>query len=213
MELGKMNYSKRGGQFKFPKSLMKRLAVWKQLVDYRVLEGITSKIYQLGLVPNILITQPYGIAARPDISLPNFDKTGATTDGSGLKTRNSGEYRMFKYGDKDASRKKHLVVVIAADMRKKLLCVDVCIVGKRYIEASIGLQHISFITERGIGIKKFYGDGAFDQSTLLDKLHSLGTEPIIKIRKNSSIDYYNGSKFCRKIVKEYRIWGMKDDTH
>ncbi|MEM3490230.1 MAG: hypothetical protein QXO75_11335 [Nitrososphaerota archaeon] len=38
MELGKMNDLKRGGQFKIPKSLMKWLVVWKQLVDYRVLE-------------------------------------------------------------------------------------------------------------------------------------------------------------------------------
>ncbi|MEM4091376.1 MAG: hypothetical protein QXQ46_11680 [Thermoplasmatales archaeon] len=51
MELGKMNYSKSGGQFKFPKSLRKWPVLWKQLIDYRVLEGITRKIYQLGSHP------------------------------------------------------------------------------------------------------------------------------------------------------------------
>ncbi|MEM3907955.1 MAG: IS5/IS1182 family transposase, partial [Nitrososphaerota archaeon] len=86
----------------------------------------------------------------------------------GLKTLNAGKYRIFKYGDNDA-RKKHLVVVITADVKhKKLLCVTILIEGKGYTEASIALQHISSITERGIGIKRFYGDGAFDQSPLLD---------------------------------------------
>ena len=50
---------------------------------------------------------------------------------------------VHKYGDKDASRKKHLVVVITADVRrKKLFCVDVRIEGKGYTEASIVLDPI-----------------------------------------------------------------------
>ncbi len=50
-ELGKMNDSKRGGQFLFPESFVKWLTVWKQLVDYRGLEGISRRLNQLGLIP------------------------------------------------------------------------------------------------------------------------------------------------------------------
>ncbi|MEM0140872.1 MAG: IS5/IS1182 family transposase, partial [Thermoplasmatales archaeon] len=122
---------------------------------------------------------------------------------------NAGEYRILKYGDNNA-RKKHLVVVITADVKhKKLLCVTVRIEGKGYTEASIALQHISSITERGIGIKKFYGDGAFDQSSMFNKLHLLHIKPVVKIRKNASTDYYNGSKYRRRIVREYKNLGYE----
>ncbi|MEM3488759.1 MAG: transposase, partial [Nitrososphaerota archaeon] len=108
---------------------------------------------------------------------------------------------MFKYGDNNA-REKHLVVVITADVkRKKLLCVEVHIEDKEHTEASIAMEQVSHISQRGIKTRKFYGDRAFDQSPLFDKLHSLGTKPIIKIRKNASIDYYNGSKYRRRIVR------------
>ena len=49
-----------------------------------------------------------------------------------------------------------------------------------------------------------YGDGAFDQSPLFDKLHSLDIEPVIKMRKNASTEYARGSKFRRWKVREYR---------
>ncbi|MEM3908051.1 MAG: hypothetical protein QXZ17_14535 [Nitrososphaerota archaeon] len=127
----------------------------------------------------------------PEISLPRprFDEAETATDGSGLKASNAGEYRILKYGDKDA-RKKHLVIVTADVRRKKLLCVTVRIEGKGYTEASIALQHILSITERGIGIKKFYGDGAFDQSSMFNKLQLLHSKSVIKIWKNASADLY-----------------------
>ncbi|MEM3490025.1 MAG: hypothetical protein QXO75_10290 [Nitrososphaerota archaeon] len=71
------------------------------------------------------------------------------------------------------------------------------------------MEQISHISQRGIKIRKFYGDGAFDQSPLGDKLHSLGTKPIIKIRKNASTDYYNGSKYRWSIVREYKNLGYE----
>ncbi|MEM4090093.1 MAG: hypothetical protein QXQ46_04980 [Thermoplasmatales archaeon] len=49
-------------------------------------------------------------------------------------------------------------------------------------------------------IKKFYGGGALDRGRLFDKLHSIGTQPVIKIRK--SLSYYDGSKYRRRIVRK-----------
>ena len=133
-ELERLNHSKRGGQFLFPESLMRWLVVWKQLVDYRGLEGVTRKLHQIGLIPvypdyTTIWTRVHELV--PEISLPSFSIAEIGTDGTGLKTRNAGEYRLFKYGDRDAIQKKHLVVVITADVKhKKLLCVDVRIEGK-----------------------------------------------------------------------------------
>ena len=210
MELERLNHSKKGGRFKFPGSLMKWLTVWKQLVDYRGLEGITRKLHQIGLIPGYpdyttIWTRVHELV--PEISLPSFSIAEIGTDGTGLKTRNAGEYRVFKYGDRDARQKKHLVVVITADVRrKKLLCVDVRIEGKGYTEASIAMEHLSSISERGIKISKFYGDGAFDQSILFEKLHSLGAKPVIKIRKNAT-DWYKGSRYRRREVRDYKYKG------
>ena len=51
-ELEAMNRNKRGGQFKFPSSIMKWFIVWKQLLDYRGLEGIARKMSYLSLIPD-----------------------------------------------------------------------------------------------------------------------------------------------------------------
>ena len=116
----------------------------------------------------------------------------------------------YKYGDPGAERKRHLVVVITADVKhKKLLCVEVHIEGKDHSEASIAEQHLSLITEEGIKINRFYGDGAFDSSSMFKKLHSLKIKPVIKIRKNASADWYNGSKYRRREVREYKDLGYK----
>ncbi|MEM3829497.1 MAG: hypothetical protein QXP36_09840 [Conexivisphaerales archaeon] len=89
---------KEGRQFKFPKSLMKWLVVWKQFVDCRVLEGITRKIYQFGLIPEYpdyttIYTRISDLV--PEISLPEFDEVEIATDDSGLKTSNVGKYRIL----------------------------------------------------------------------------------------------------------------------
>ncbi|MEM3455846.1 MAG: hypothetical protein QXT72_04760, partial [Candidatus Micrarchaeia archaeon] len=49
------------------------------------------------------------------------NKEFVESDGTGLKTSNTGEYRQFKYGDPNAKRKKNLVVIITADVKKKKL--------------------------------------------------------------------------------------------
>ena len=213
-ELANANRSKKGGQFKFPASMMKWLTVWKQIVDYRGLEGITRKLFYMHLIPrypdfSTVWTRIH--SSEPEISLPQFNETEIATDGTGLKTKNAGEYRIMKYGDPDAKRKKHLVVVITAEVKhKKLLCVEVRIEGKGYTEASIALQHISSITEKGITIKRFYGDGAYDQSSVFNKLHSIGAKPVVKIRKNASADWYKkGSKHRNREVREYKNLGYE----
>ena len=81
-----------------------------------------------------------------------------SSDGSGLKTRNAGEYRILKYGDPEARQKRHLLSK----------------------------------AKKGIGIRSFYGDGAFDQSSMFNRLHSLKEKPVIKMRKNASADRYRG---------------------
>ena len=213
LELEKMNRGKRGGQYKFPDSLMKWFLLWKQLLDYRGLEGIMRRMFLMHIIPEYPDFSTIWVrihSLKPQLSAPSFTDTEAASDGSGLKTRNAGEYRILKYGDPEAKQKKHLVVVITADVRrKKLLSLDVRIEGKGYTEASIAMEHLSSISRRGIRILKFYGDGAFDQSSVFDKLHEIGAKPAVKIRRNSTGDWYRGSKYRNRVVREYRMMGYK----
>ena len=130
-ELEEMNENKRGGQYKFPKSFIRWEAVWKQWVDYRGLEGIARSLARMGFIPeyNDYTTIWHRVHDMvPEIELPTDRELEVATDGSGLKTNNAGEYRIFKYGEdgeKEKTKKKHLVVVITADIKhKKLLKVE-----------------------------------------------------------------------------------------
>ncbi|MEM3363534.1 MAG: hypothetical protein QXR21_04490 [Thermoplasmatales archaeon] len=145
---------------------MRWFIIWGEFIDYRSLEGIMRKLFHLDIIlkyPDLSTIWNRIHLSVPEISLPQFDEEVIATYGSGLKTSNTGKYRILKYGDKDA--RKHLIIVIMAGVkRKKLLCMSVCIERKRYMESPTALQLISSIMEKDIRIKKFYGDVAFDQS-------------------------------------------------
>ncbi|MGC2034288.1 MAG: IS5/IS1182 family transposase, partial [Thermoplasmata archaeon] len=135
-ELARMNRGKRGGQFRFPPSFVRWLVIWKQFLDYRSLEGLTRRLAALGLIPDsadytTLWHRLHGMA--PEVKLPKFTELELATDGTGLKTSNAGEYRIFRYGDPEARQRKHLVVVITADVRrKKVIGIEAHIEGKGY---------------------------------------------------------------------------------
>ena len=125
-ELKRMNDGKVGKPFSFPDSFMKWQAIWHQWVDYRGLEGIARKLAKFGLIPEYddYTTIWHRIHnLKPEIELPDYDELEIGCDGSGLKTNNAGQYRIYKYGER--TRKKHLVVIITGDVRhKKLLDIE-----------------------------------------------------------------------------------------
>jgi hypothetical protein len=85
-ELKEMNKGKRGGQYKFPNSFMKCLAVWKQWIDYRGLEGIARSFTKLGLIPKYSDFSSIWHRIHsmiPEIFLPTADGVEVASDGSG----------------------------------------------------------------------------------------------------------------------------------
>lgn len=212
-QLEKMNKGKRGGQYKYPDSFIRWEAVWKQWIDYRGLEGIARSLAKLGLVPNYndystIWHRVHGMI--PEIRLPTEKEIEVASDGSGLKTNNAGEYRIYKYGKKKSTKKKHLVVVITADIKhKKLLNVDVHIEGKGKSEPRIAEKHLKKLKKKGMKIKKFYGDCAFDTNKFFDCLEESKIESAVKIRKNASTDYCRGSKRRRHEIRDYRKLGYE----
>ncbi len=213
-DLAGMNRGKRGGQFVFPDALIRWLLVWKQIVDYRGLEGITRKIAEIGIIPHYpdYTTIWHRIHdLMPAITVPDFTNLEIASDGSGLKSSNAGQYRILKYGDPDASQRKHLIVVITADVRrKKLLGISARIEGPGRSECDDASDHVRDAILRGMKISKFFGDGAFDTNAMFQMLGSQGIDPVIKIRKNAAPDRYKGSKYRRRAVRRYQESGYRE---
>lgn len=114
-DLRKMNRSKRGGQFEFPDSLIKWLVIWKQLVDYRGLEGIARQLSNYGLIPcypdyTTIWHRIHGL--MPEITFPEYSDLEVGSDGSGVKTSNAGEYcqRQLKIPQNRQSKFPHLLL-------------------------------------------------------------------------------------------------------
>ena len=213
-ELVSMNRGKRGGQYQVPDSFVRWLVIWKQLVDYRGLEGITRRMVKLGLIPHApdyttLWHRLHDLT--PAVRMPEYKDLELASDGTGLKTSNAGEYRIFRYGDPDARQKKHLVVVITADVRrKKVIGIEVHIEGKGHSEPQTAAAHLRAATERGYRVRKFYGDGAYDTNGMFVALRETGTEPVVKIRTTATAKIRSNrhnSKARRRAVREYQARG------
>ena len=215
-ELARMNQKKRGGQFRFPNSFIEWLVVWKQFLDYRSLEGVTRKFAELHLIPEApdYTTLWHRLhRLQPPLRMPDYRDVEVASDGTGLKTSNAGEYRIFRYGDPNAAQKKHLVVVITADVRrKKLLGLEVHVEGKGYSEPRTAANHLRTLASQGYKVGKFYGDGAYPTHEMFRTLHEVGAEPVIKIPVNATPHIRNnrhGSKYRRRAVREYRALGYR----
>ncbi|MEM0134816.1 MAG: transposase [Thermoplasmatales archaeon] len=140
--------------------------------------------------------------------IPENKEVELASDGTGLKTSNAGEYRQFKYGDQNAKRKKYLVVIITADVRKKKLQYLEHIQGEGQSEPKVAEKQIKEDSKK-YKIKKFYGDSAYDTNNMFDIIQSVGAEAAIKIRKNAAPENINGFKRRRKERRGYKRLGYR----
>ncbi len=213
-ELKEMNAGKRGSPYIFPDSFMLLMMIWHQYIDYRGLEGIARSLVDLGIIPcygdyTTIWHRIHSMKPSLDISGLKYAEIG--TDGTGLKTNNAGSYRTTKYGDPDARIRKHLVVIITADVNtKRVIGIESHVEGAGPSEPESAKKHIKNAVTHGVNIGRFYGDGAFDVNGLFDLIHSTGTRAIIKIRKNACTYRQRGSKHRRKEVREYQKKGYRE---
>ena len=140
--------------------------------------------------------------------LPTEGHISVSTDGSGMKMTNRGDYKETKYGD---GKKKFLKVTISADpYKKKLLDIDVCVDGEGESEPEVAESHLEQLIKIGFNIDAFFGDGSFDVHTLFDLLDQYAIKSGIKIRKNAAIDEEGKGSWRRKQeVLNYRKKGYK----
>ncbi len=208
-ELGQMNEGKRGTPFEFPESLIKLQAVWGQWVDYRGLKGITKKLYERDLIPkynDFSTIQRRVTKTEVEFELPKERNISVSTDGTGMKASNSGEYKERLYGK---GRKKYIKVIISADpFKKKLLDCDVSIEGEGNSEPKVALSHLERLLDLGFNIDKFFGDGAFDTLDLFNFLAKHHIKSAIKPRTPFTCDKPD-SLARKKEVEEVNKKGYK----
>lgn len=217
-ELEEMNEGKRGAPFQFPESFIEWLAVLSQWISNRGLQGVTRRFQMYGLIPKEANYSTISIRVNKidaSFELPKEGDISVSTDGSGIKMTNRGDYKETKYGD---GKKKFLRVTISADpYKKKLLDIDVCIDGEGDSEPEVAMSHLENLIALGYGIDKFFGDGAFDVHNLFDLLCQYAIQAAIKIRKNASIDPEGKGSWRREQEvlnyrkKGYRRWAKEKE--
>lgn len=217
-ELEKMNEGKRGAPFQFPESFIEWLAVLDQWISRRGLQGVTRKFQSFGLIPKEADYSTISIRINKidtSFELPKEGNISCSTDGSGMKMTNRGDYKETKYGD---GKKKFLRVTITADpYKKKLLDIDVCVDGEGDSEPEVAMSHLEGLVTMGYKIDRFFGDGTFDVHDLFDLLCQYAIQASVKIRKNASIDPEGEGSWKRKQEvlnyrkKKYREWAKEKE--
>jgi hypothetical protein len=210
-ELVLMNTNKRGAPFEFPESLINFQAVLSQWISVRGLEGVARQLWKYANLPmyNDFSTISRRInKIQTTFELPKSGNISVSTDGTGMKMTNRGEYKESRYGD---GKKKYLKVTISADpYHKKLLAIDVSVDGEGNSEPEVAMLHLAKLIGDGFNIDKFFGDGSFDVHDLFDMLDQHNIESGIKIRKNASLDPEGQGSWRRKQeVLKYREKGYK----
>ncbi|MFQ1020921.1 hypothetical protein [Tardisphaera saccharovorans] len=100
--------------------------------------------------------------------LPSAKELEVAADGTGLKTGSAGEYLTYRYGRPGRQKRKHAVLVITVDVkRRKLLSADAYVEGRGCSEAKTAVKMLASIRERGKTVSKFYGKSLRCQPGLL----------------------------------------------
>ncbi len=195
--------------YEFPNSLIELQAIWNQWLNLRSIEGITRQLVSFSQLPKFNDYSTIGrriTKIEPVFELPKTGFCSTSSDGSGIKMNQAGEYRYDKYGRK--KKKDWLKVTITANpLTKELLALDVHVEGQGPSEPEIAMEHLKYLWSNNITVDKFWGDGAFDVLELFNLLEQHDTESAIPPRDNASKNS-NGSMRRLREVFEYQtnIW-------
>jgi len=198
-ELKKMNKGKEGANYHYPNSLILLLAtVHAYLLPYRQLEGflrvMSLHIKKLKeMVPDfttiwwrVVRTK---INLNPKVNLER-DNIVIAVDSTGIKVTNRGEWILDKWKKNKRKRKGFIKIHLAVNIKtKKIVSM---IVTKEDVHDGKMLKEIVNDVSKNYDIKKVLADGGYNSKDNFRYLDELKITPIIKVRKNSSIN--NNSK-------------------
>jgi hypothetical protein len=187
-ELAEMNRKKIGHPYKYPNSLIWTQGVWHtHKIPYRLVEGITRQLYRMTQLPayNDYTTINRRVN-KLDIQfdVPPGKKMVLFGDGSGFQAVEGGEYLRSKYGKKN--RRWVQVIILGDPDTKEPVSFEVNIIPAS--EPDSAQRQLKKLTDAGVGIEGFGGDGGFDKLELWEYLKRERIRPIIKSDKNAKTD-------------------------
>ena len=219
VELEEMNFNKQGHPYQFPESLIMFLAIiyHAMSVPYRQLEGILRAMKKW--VSSLRVPDYTTIAKRvKKMKLPEelLKDTGdgdivMATDSSGFKVTNRGDWIRKKWKVHRGWLKVHIVVDASKDKAgaHKVLAVEVT--DERTGDSQV-FDALLDATKKNVGdpkrIKKALLDGAYDSKKIFNRLEKEGIDPVIRVRKSSSVRA-RGSPKRAEVVREVKTLGYK----
>lgn len=188
-ELKKSNEGKEGARYRYPACLMSMLAaIHVYLLPYRQLEGFVRIFAEHVEVMNEKrpdYTTIWWRVARVKVGIdPTVDRTKDVTiavDSTGIKVSNRGEWIRHKWAVKRGFVKFHLAVDVRTG---KMLSVEVT---EENMPDGRMLEPLVREAASRADVKHVIGDGAYDSRANFRYLNDNGIEPVIRVRRNSSL--------------------------
>ncbi len=201
-ETKNMNLRKVGQPYFYPDSMIEFCGMfYAKGFDYRECEGILRGISkQLHNFPVIHFSQIRRRMKKLPLSFKAKKKNlKAGSDGTGMKVSNRGEWIREKWDE----RRGWIKVVIMGDTEGNI--VDIRIGNEDLDENASGR---GMLRKNKKNIDEYIGDGLYDAQDNFALCKKLGIKPVIKIRKNASVNS-NGCMDRKKQVLEYKELGYK----
>jgi hypothetical protein len=198
-----------GHPFVYSDTAIECLLVLRELfqLPYRQTEGLGRSLAQLMEVQIEIpdYTSLAKRAAKLGISLDVRRHTGAidvVVDSTGLKVFGEGEWKMRKHGKSKRRTWRKLHLAVNPDTQE--------------IEAEVLTENSSHDADQVEGlldqiprpIRKFYGDGAYDQWKVYGTLQKRRVKPIIPPRRNAKI-HQHGNSGRRPLARDEAIRGIR----
>ena len=187
-ELESSNEGKEGARYRYPNSLMSMLAaIHVYLLPYRQLEGFVrvfaEHVELFKGVPDYSTIWWRVARVKVDID-PSVDRTKDVTiavDSTGIKVSNRGEWIRQKWAVKRGFVKFHVAVDVKTG---RMLSVEVT---NEEVPDGRMLQPLVRQASSSAHVSGVMGDGAYDSRANFRYLHDARIEPVIKVRRNSSL--------------------------
>ena len=217
-ELKVMNKGKEGAKYLYPSSLISLLAiVHVYLLPYRQLEGflrmMSIHIEKLQeAVPDYTTmwwrVVKVKVRLNPEVNLEK-DLITIAVDSTGIKVTNRGEWIREKWNNNnnnDKKRRGFIKIHVAVNVRtKKILSMEVT--KEDVYDGKMLKKVVDNVVSENNDVKKVLADGAYDSKDNFMYLDRMGIEPVIRVRRNSSIK----ANICmpRKMVVIEQLRDMK----
>lgn len=189
-ELKMINENKKGRPYEFPDNFILFFLRLKSIfkIDYRTLEGIARKLVifipEANKAPDYTTFNVRLKKLGQEIEIiEQTEQQDIAGDSSGLKTSNSGEYRMNKHRGK---RKKFVKLHLAVNIKNKQIVY--CNVTKEEVRDGAELPAMISKTQRYGEIKNGLFDAGYDSIKNYGLLKEKGINPVIRPRRSGKLE-------------------------